>query len=96
MNMWTLYLLLTILILQRIVELIIAKRNERWMKDRGGKELGEKHYKWIVGLHIVFFVTLIVETDWSMQYVELNYFLLFLFFLTQFARYWCILSLGKF
>lgn len=96
MSIWTLYILLIIVITQRIVELFIAKRNEKWMIDRGGKVLGEKHYKWIVGLHILFFVTLIVETDWSMQYVELNYMLLFIFFLTQFARYWCIVSLGKF
>ncbi|HEX7064219.1 MAG TPA: isoprenylcysteine carboxyl methyltransferase, partial [Bacillales bacterium] len=40
------WILLAFLIVQRITELVIAKRNERWMKSQGAYEAGAEHYKW--------------------------------------------------
>jgi len=52
------YLLFALVILQRIVELAIAKRNERLLREKGAYEVGEAHYKWIVLLHTLFFIVL--------------------------------------
>jgi len=46
--MWVLFLLI---ITQRLIELRIARRNEKWMKERGAIETGKKHYKWFIIIH---------------------------------------------
>lgn len=91
------WIILLFIIAQRISELIIAKRNERWMKARGGIETGEKHYIWFVLLHSLFFAAVIVEA-WLRDGGDagLNFFLFFIFVITQIARIWCIIALGKF
>ncbi|WP_461200318.1 isoprenylcysteine carboxyl methyltransferase family protein [Anoxybacillus sp. TBDG-1] len=83
-----------LLIVQRFVELCWAKRNERWMKERGAKEFGQNHYKYIVCMHILFFVSLLLEgrkkresTLWS--------FLFNIFIILQLFRFWIIASLGR-
>lgn len=92
-----LWLLFIFIIVQRLVELVIAKRNEQWMKANGGIEKGKEHYKWFIVIHSLFFISILAEvairgTD---GYV-LNNFLFALFLLIQLARVWCIQSLGKF
>ena len=42
-------------------ELMIAKRNERHMKQKGAIEFGQSHYPFIVAVHSLFFVSLIIE-----------------------------------
>lgn len=96
MTNWMLTLLL-IIIGQRLVELMIAKRNERWMLARGGIEKGAEHYKWFVLLHGLFFISLSFEAAiYNRDYFELNYVLLFLFIAAQLGRIWCIYTLGRF
>jgi methyltransferase len=86
-----------ILILQRLGELLIARSNEKWMKERGGVEYGQNHYKWMVAMHAAFFLVLLME-GWSMGF-ELNpYWIpLFVLFLgVQCGRVWAIVSLGRY
>lgn len=52
---------LGLIIAQRIVELVIAKRNEKRALARGAVESGKSHYLLIVSLHVAWFVGLIVE-----------------------------------
>ncbi|RST73621.1 hypothetical protein D4T97_012095 [Siminovitchia acidinfaciens] len=88
---------LTVVILQRLFELVLARRNERWMKERGGKEYGEKHYTFMVLLHIGFFITLIIEINIFNRTISPYWvMLLFVFLLAQAARVWVILTLGKY
>ncbi len=85
------------IILQRLSELFIARQNERWMKERGAKEFGQEHYKWIVLLHISFFVALVSEVLIKTKPIHSQWpALLFLFFILQLARVWVISSLGKY
>ena len=96
MAIW-MWMMLLIIISQRLGELVIAKNNEKWMKERGGIELGEGHYKWFIILHVFFFVSLFFEsTLYNQVNRSLNYLLLFLFIVTQLGRVWCIASLGRF
>lgn len=91
------WILLIIIISQRLIELIIARRNERWMKERGGIERGGKHYKLFVILHTVFFISILLEVTFrDVSNIELNYILLTLFIFTQGIRIWCIRTLGRF
>ncbi len=86
-----------LVVAQRMVELRIAKRNEKWILEQGGYEVGKGHYKYIVLIHILFFVTLLVEVTYYQK--ELSAFapLLFFFFaLTQLVRVWALQSLGVF
>ena len=50
-----------LLVLQRVIELMIARRNERQMKKNGAIEFGTEHYPWMVLMHSGFFTILILE-----------------------------------
>lgn len=83
------------LILLRVGELLLARRNERWLLQHGAVEYGGKHYRYIVMLHVFFFVSLITEYVFtSTGYYSIP--LLVLYFLLLGFKAWAILSLGKF
>jgi len=81
------------LVTQRMTELYISKRNERWLLSQGAIEYGREHYPYIVALHTLFIVSLIVEYYLSggqpMSYIFLLLFILLLTF-----KYWVLSSLG--
>ncbi|MDG5785921.1 isoprenylcysteine carboxylmethyltransferase family protein [Evansella sp. AB-P1] len=91
------WIVLSIVALQRIIELVIAKRNERWLKNQGGKEFGEDHYRWIVLLHISFLLFFSVEV-WLKGGELFTYwlFILGIFIIVQLGRVWVISSLGRY
>ena len=91
------YIVITIVIIQRLVELIIAKRNEKWMRSQGAFEAGAGHYPIMVSMHMAFFISLILEVlviDRPLSPLWIP--LLSLFLMAQIARVWCLTSLGKF
>lgn len=91
------FLLITFVILQRLVELIIAKRNEKWILQNGGYEVGASHYPFMILLHSSFFLALLSETIILKTEISAIWgFLLPLFLLIQIGRIWCLQSLGKF
>lgn len=82
--------------MQRVLELVLARRNERRARARGAVEWGSRHYPLIVGLHTLWLVSTLVEgllrgpvfpVYWPVA--------LALFVLVQPLRYWAILSLGE-
>jgi len=83
------------LLLQRLFELYIAKRNEKWMLERGAVEFGQVHYKWFVLMHIFFFFSIITEVVFQ-QEIKISWIFVWLFIMMQRARVWCIGSLGRF
>lgn len=88
-------LFILFLILLRIGELLLARRNEKWLLHHGAVEYGQKHYPLIVMLHVLFFVSLIVEYL-IVKPTSYNPFLLLLFFIFLALKAWTILSLGRF
>lgn len=91
------YLLFTVIAIQRTVELFIARRNEKWMKSKGAKEYGQKHYKLMVTIHLLFFVSLLVEKIFAQKPLNEYWIGLFIIFLiTQAGRVWVITSLGRY
>lgn len=91
------FLFVGFIIVQRLVELAIAKRNERWILDKGGIEYGQGHYPAMVLIHAAFFVVYIYEVVTLGKSLS-DYWpaLLILFLLTQGMRVWALTSLGKY
>ena len=91
----------TILILlvsgERILELIISKRNLRWSFDQGGIEFGRSHYKYMVVIHVGLLGGCLVETWLTRpEFHPLLSWTMFVFAMgSQALRWWCILTLGK-
>jgi methyltransferase len=83
------------IILLRIGELILSKRNEIWLLQQGAVEYGRKHYPYMVTLHTLFIISLIVE--YSTKQIETHsQVLLILYLLLLVFKAWVITSLGKF
>jgi len=91
----TFILFISFLVFLRIGELILSKRNEKWLLENDAVEYGSKHYPFIVALHVLFFLSLIFEyiaqQDHSFSLpLTIFYFLLLTF------KIRIIASLGKF
>lgn len=86
---------ISFVILLRIGELILSKGNEKWLIQNGAVEYGQRHYPFIVALHILFIISLIIEYI-ARQPVTFNLFILFFYFSLLTFKIWIILSLGKF
>lgn len=82
---------------ERIVELVISKRNAALAFAAGGVEFGQRHFPFMVTLHTGFLLACIAEVflldrpfipalGWPMLVIAL---------LAQAGRYWCIVSLGR-
>lgn len=90
-------IMLAIVIIQRLVELFIAKRNEKWMRSQGAFEVGATHYPIMVAMHSTFFLSMLLEVIvLDRSFSPLWFPLLVGFLLAQIGRIWCLRSLGKF
>ncbi|MFJ7936257.1 isoprenylcysteine carboxyl methyltransferase family protein [Sporosarcina sp. NPDC096371] len=90
-------IIISIVILQRLIELLVAKRNENWMRSQGAYEAGATHYPIMVTMHIAFFISFLLEVVVLERALSPFWIvLLVLFLLAQIARIWCLASLGKF
>ena len=91
------YVLIGFVILQRLLEVRYARSNEIAMRKQGAIEVGAGHYKWIVLLHILFFLSLVLEV-WTMGSESGSGWQVFLiiFAIAQILRIWALASLGRF
>ncbi len=82
---------------ERLAELVVARRNLAWSRQRGGVEFGAGHYPVMVLLHTGLLVGCLVEVavahrpflpwlGWPMLAVVLA---------AQGLRWWCISTLGR-
>jgi methyltransferase len=78
---------------QRLLELALARRNERKARAKGAVERGRGHYPFIVVLHSLWLVAILVEG--TLRGPEFWRVPLALFLLVQPLRYWAIFSLGE-
>lgn len=82
---------------ERIVELVISKRNADAAFARGGMEFGQKHFPFMVTLHTGFLLACIAEVFFLHRpfIPALGWPMLAIALLAQAGRYWCIASLGR-
>lgn len=94
----TIIALLTTVILQRLVELVIARRNERRARARGAREFGASHYPLFFLLHIGWILGTAFEgTMWPFfePSFPVTMIFLLLFLGAQALRYAAIVALGE-
>ena len=85
--------ILAAVLLQRLVELWIAKRNTTRLLAEGAIEHGTEHYPYLVMLHGAWLATLVYFTPPG---TPVNFFWLGVYVLLQVARVWVMTSLGRF
>jgi methyltransferase len=83
--------LLSFLVMQRLVELLLARSNTRRLRAAGAVEIGAGHYPLMILLHGSWLVALIVYGHDR----DVNAYWLVAFVLLQAARVWVIGSLGR-
>ncbi|MFO7983451.1 MAG: hypothetical protein R6V08_08380, partial [Desulfuromonadales bacterium] len=67
--------ILIFLVIERLFELVLSRRNRRTMLDRGGREYFPENYRHIVVLHLAFFAALILESwPWHIPFDALTIF----------------------
>ncbi|PKA40947.1 hypothetical protein N2599_01765 [Rhizobium sullae] len=83
--------LLTFVTLQRLSELVLARRNTAALFAKGGHETGAEHYPYMVALHATWIGGLwLLATDRPM-----NFFWLAIFLLLQVIRLWVLATLKE-
>ena len=92
-RMWLHILILTLVTLQRLIELVIAHRNTRKIEARGGFEVGSNRYGFVVALQVLWLTGLWymvlaylppIDQPWVYAYVVL-----------EAARGWIVAGLGS-
>jgi methyltransferase len=88
---------LSLLVLERVVELLISRRNAAWSFGEGGVEYGARHFPYMKALHTVFFMACALEVVLLERpfFPSLALVMLGLVALAQLLRYWVIATLGK-
>ncbi len=90
-------ILLVLVAIERIVELIISKRNLKWSFAQGGVEFGRSHYKYMVVIHLFLLVGSLIEVWVTKPSLNptLSWTMFVLALASQGLRWWCISSLGQ-
>jgi methyltransferase len=94
--------IISFLIAQRLAELALAKRNEKWLRENRAIEYGSSHYPWMVTLHTLFIISIFAEFYFRYRTFDLlaqipySGFLLIAWLVVLVLKTWVILSLGKF
>lgn len=78
---------------QRLAELVYARRNTKRLLAAGGVEVGAGHYPVLVLTHVAWLAALAVVASGP---VALRWWLLGVYLLLQFGRFWVIASLGPY
>lgn len=87
--MWPI-VILAFVTLQRLAEVVIARRNSAALIAQGGREVGASHYPLIVAFHAAWIIGLWISAPGS----EVNILWLALFALLQAMRVWVLQTLG--
>ncbi len=91
------FFFLSILGIQRISELLYARKNEKTLRAKGAVEYDRAGYSVIVTMHVLFFLSLVAEKIYlGRTYNSMSLLFLILFVFAQLLRYWAISSLGVF
>ena len=93
MNLPPLVWILGLVVVQRLGELLIARRNTRRLLARGGREVGAAHYPLFILLHGSWLAVIAATTPLDRQPVWL---LVAVYLALQLCRVWVIATLGPY
>jgi methyltransferase len=88
-------LFILFIIFQRLMELYVANRNQKWLVSQGAIEYGKEHYPFIVALHTLFICSLIAEY-WFSSLKQIDFTFLIIYILLLAFKIWVLWSLGKY
>ena len=88
-------LFISFFILQRLSELYIARRNEKWLLAQDAVQYGQSHYPFIIALHTLFIISIIVEYFLRGQ-PPISWVFLVIFLMVLSFKFWALSSLGKY
>jgi methyltransferase len=93
----TYLIILGLLVVERIFELDLARRNARRAFDRGAIEVGQAHYRVMVALHTLFIVSCATEAIFFPRSIPsvVAWIALFAEVAAQSLRYWAVSTLGE-
>ncbi|MBL4675192.1 MAG: hypothetical protein JKY70_03150 [Mucilaginibacter sp.] len=91
----TFYIFIAFLICQRLSELYVSSRNEKWLLQHGAVEYGREHYPFMIALHTLFIISLLVEYHLRDE-VFANYYLIALFVLLCCLKAMIVANLGTY
>lgn len=83
------------LIFQRLAELYVSSKNEKWLLRNGAIEYGKEHYPFMVAMHTLFIISVIAEYIWRDDTI-VSYPLIILFFLLIVIKVVVISTLGHY
>lgn len=83
------------LIFQRLAELYVSSKNEKWLLRNGAIEYGKGHYPFMVAMHTLFIISIIAEYIWRDGAV-VSYPLIILFFVLIVIKAIVISTLGHY
>ena len=88
--------LILLVAVERLAELVTARRNGAWSRDHGGVEFGSGHYPVMVVLHTGLLAACLAETWLGHRpfLPALGWPMLALALAAQALRWWCITTLG--
>lgn len=89
-------LLVALVAVERLAELVVSRRNERWSRERGGVEFGAGHYPPMVLLHTGLLAGAVAEVAAGGRpfLPALGWTTFALVLAAQALRWWCIVTLG--
>jgi len=87
------YIILALVVVQRLVEIVYAERNTRALLARGAVEIGGAHYPLIVLLHAAWLgaIVMLLPLDAAIHWLPL-----IVFVVLQLARVWVLVTLGPY
>jgi methyltransferase len=88
-------LFISFLILQRLSELYISSRNEKWLLQNGAIQYGQSHYPYMVAMHTLFILSIITEY-YLRGGTAISWILLIAFLAVLSFKFWALSSLGKY
>jgi methyltransferase len=90
-------ILIVLVAVERVVELLVSRRNLRWSRAHGGVEYGHSHYPYMVALHVFLLLGALIEVwVWQRPLIPaLSIVMLVLVLASQGLRWWCIATLGR-
>jgi methyltransferase len=87
------YIVIALVVVQRLAELVYAERNTKALLARGAVEVGRAHYPLIVLLHAAWLVAIVALLPHD---PPINFFLLAVFVVLQGLRVWVLATLGPY
>ncbi|MEZ0359688.1 hypothetical protein CRM90_06485 [Mycobacterium sp. ENV421] len=91
------YLFILLIAVERLVELVVSRRNARWSFSQGGREFGRGHYPAMVTMHTLLLASCVAEvaTQHRPFLPWLGWPMLAVVVASTVVRWWCVAVLGK-